>query len=165
MMKIPLQLALGACLTLLCSHALGAQPGFLTPRSYYLTPSEYLGDEVLGACADEYHFASLFEIHDTSSMRYNFELGLTWEESGYGLPSYREGWIRADGEGPNCDNWSSGANPDLPPYPQGHLGPVGVLVPGEIYLFDQPPPAPGGDGWDFHPHPCWIPASVWCVSD
>lgn len=156
MIRKPLQIALGAFLVLFINNALGAQPGFLNPKSYYLTPGEFLGNEVLSACANGYHFAGVLEIHDISSMKYNFDHGLTWEDSGYGLPSYREGWIRADGEGPNCDNWSAS---------EGHLGPVGTLVPGEIYLFDQPPPEPIGDGWNFGAHPCWEAIPAWCVSD
>ena len=154
-----LQLAAGACLILLASQALGAKPGFLNPvppKAYYLTPGEFLGSEVEGACADGYHFASLLEIRDLANMRYDFQLGLTWEDSGSGIPSYRDGWIRADGVGPNCENWSAS---------EGHLGPVAVLAPHEFYSFESPPPPPGGDGWEFHPHECWLAVPVWCVSD
>jgi len=161
------QIVLGACLILFTHQALGAQPGFLSSRSFYLTPGVFLGDEAVYACADGYHFASILEIRDISGMRYNFQLGLTWQDSGSGIPSHQEGWIRADGfgTGPNCDNWTSGDDPTQPPFPIGHLGPVGVLIPEEFYLFGEPPPEPGGDGWDFHHHDCWHPVPVWCVSD
>lgn len=163
-----LQLTVGAGLILLANQALGAQPGFLNPKvyppkSYYLTPEVFLGNEVVNACADGYHFASLLETRDLSSMVYNFQLGKTWDDSGSGIPSYVEGWIRADGEGPNCDNWNA---------TEAKLGPAGVLVPHEIYLFDPPPPGEGGDqpdppgdGWEYHAVGCWDPHPVWCVSD
>jgi len=165
MMTRLLQVAVGVGLILFTHQALGAKPGFLNPKSFYLTPEELLGDEVVSACADGYHFASLLETRDLSSMRYNFQLGKTWEDTGSGIPSNVAGWIRADGEGPNCDNWNARVD---------NLGPVGILVPHEIYIFDDPPPGPGpedenpnppGDGWEYQSHPCWEAIPAWCVSD
>ena len=58
-------------------------------RQYYLTKDLYEGDEPTGTdgngagvCAAGYHFASLWEILDTSNLKYNADLGLTADDSG-----------------------------------------------------------------------------------
>ena len=43
-------------------------------RKYYLTLPQFEGDQVLTACARGYHMASLFEILDTSNLRYDTTL-------------------------------------------------------------------------------------------
>jgi hypothetical protein len=133
---------------------------------YYLTPDEYLGDEVPYACAHGYHFASIWEIRDTSNVKYDLHRGLTTADSGFGPPTHAEGWLRVGWNGPNCAQWTSSV-PD--PEPGAELGPSGLLVPEEFAWPPGPPPPPpqppSFDGWEFNPHPCWIPNHVWCVSD
>jgi len=127
--------------------------------SYYLTPGEYLGDEVLFQCAKHYHFASIWEIRDTSNLSYDLKRGLTTEESGFGPPAHIPGWLRSGAlDTPACDNWTSSANGEE--FPElGRLGSFGTLDPGQIFG-DQ-----NGDGWFLENQPCWIPIHVWCASD
>jgi len=48
-----------------------------TRKSYYVTKTSHDGSEALTACAEGYHMASLWEIFDTSNLRYNTQLGAT----------------------------------------------------------------------------------------
>jgi hypothetical protein len=56
-------------------------------RGYYLTKNTITGSKVLTACATGYHFASIWEILNTSDLRYNTTLGRTNTNSGLGAPS------------------------------------------------------------------------------
>jgi hypothetical protein len=103
----------------------GALPMF--PRGYYLTKGPYNGASAdgtdgngAGVCAEGYHFASLWEILDTSNLRYNTDFGYMRDDSGLGPPSWRPGWVRTGysssisdtaGMG-NCANWSSSLSSD-----------------------------------------------------
>lgn len=86
--------------------------------SYYLTTSTYDGAEMLSACTNGYHVASIWEIVDPSRLIYDTTLGYTQADAGYGPPTYpwAYGWVRtgnwaADvGTIPgvaNCNGWSS----------------------------------------------------------
>jgi len=121
-------------------------------RSYYLTQESHFGDDVLSACSDGYHFASIWEIRDFSNFKYDVELGYTTDYSGYGPPPDMDGWLQSGFDGsPTCDNWTS----------TGGDGMFGRLVFPEVADFLGPP----GDGWLFVPHPCGEEIRVWCVSD
>ena len=86
-------------------------------RQYYLTPNRHASTEALNICDNGYHFASLWEILDTSNLKYNTVLGLTSDDSGSGPSNYTgNGWVRT-GYGSystsriagmaNCDTWTS----------------------------------------------------------
>ena len=45
-----------------------------TRKSFYLTKTSHNGSQVLTACAEGYHMASLWEIFDTSNLRYDTAL-------------------------------------------------------------------------------------------
>jgi len=86
----------------------------LQPRKFYLTQATHNASQALSACAEGYHMASLWEIHDPSNLRYDTELGLTRDDSGFGPPAAVLGWIRtglfasdalAPGEA-NCNAWT-----------------------------------------------------------
>jgi hypothetical protein len=93
------------------------------PRTFYLTQTTHNGSQALSACADGYHMASLWEIFDTSNLRYNTALGTTGDGSGPPTSftvfnnTVNVGWIRtgsptASGEPPgisNCHLWTSDA--------------------------------------------------------
>ena len=90
-----------------CAHERG--------RRYYLTTASYQGwiAANVGNCEDEFHFASYWEIYDTTSLVYDTNLGETRDDSGEGPPSGLKGWIRTgfvSTTGPagqaNCNNWS-----------------------------------------------------------
>lgn len=96
-----------------------AQPPFAM-RRFYLTQTMHNPSQAPSACAEGYHMASLWEIFDTSNLRYNTQLGVTTGDSGFGPPSVEAsppfpgfGWIRTggqasnigiDGQG-NCNGW------------------------------------------------------------
>jgi hypothetical protein len=86
-------------------------------RGYYLTKNTITGSKVLTACASGYHFASIWEILNTSDLHYNTTLGRTNVNSGNGAPALSShtttanvpyGWIRTGApDDPNCINWTS----------------------------------------------------------
>ena len=126
------------------------------PLHFYLTPDSHQGDQVLTACASGYHMASLWEIVDTSNLRYNTSLGATRPDSGHGPPA-AGGWIRTgydNGAGgapgtSNCDAWTSnsgsavGTNSFLPDY--WTTGVEDIM------------------GWGIGTAVCSLELPVWCV--
>lgn len=104
------------------SSFLSATPGV---RQFYLTQLSFKANEVPTACAQGYHFASIWEISDPSSLKYNTSLGTTNSDSGAGPPTavtvfwgtrLARGWVRtgysawsSDTVGrANCTAWASG---------------------------------------------------------
>ena len=91
-------------------------------RGYYLTKSTIIGSKVLTACASGYHFASMWEILNTSDLHYNTTLGRTNVNSGSGAPAVSSlstladaayGWIRTGApDDPNCLKWTSSNGAD-----------------------------------------------------
>jgi hypothetical protein len=93
-------------------------------RGYYLTQGRYNGADAngtdgngAGVCAEGYHFASLWEILDSSNLKYDTDLGMVRDDSGQGPPTfpYFGGWVRTGyssnasttpGWG-NCNAWNS----------------------------------------------------------
>jgi hypothetical protein len=137
-------------------------------RQYYLTQTYHNGGEAdgtdgdgAGVCQPGYHFASVWEILDTSGLKYNTTLGSTRADSGHGPPSGvpLAGWVRTGnyssgdprpGEG-NCHNWSSSSVSDS--------GTIAALPPtwdtGSQDLL----------GWNGGTEPCDSTIRVWCVED
>jgi len=94
-------------------------------RQYYLSKAFVPANQAKNACAAGYHFASIWEIADPSSLRYNTSLGRTSSDSGAGPPTAIPflsgvlplwGWVRTGysstssetpGHG-NCYNWETG---------------------------------------------------------
>jgi len=129
---------MGCLVLLVCSTALvlcqppavasgphAALAALIGPRRYYLTQLALpTGGDAAEACADWYHMASLWEILDTSNLRYNTTLGLVSDDSGQGPPTAVAGWVRTGygldwsqvpGEG-NCRSWASGDAGDYGTY-------------------------------------------------
>jgi hypothetical protein len=131
-------------------------------RQFYLSRTEAQGNEALSACANGYHFASLWEIADPSNLRYNRFLGMYRDDSGVGPPSttgITPGWVRTGysssnsstaGEG-NCNGWMSQSSGDygtvayLPYNWTAGLEDIGVW---------------GVDTWH-----CDSTNRVWCIED
>jgi len=89
-------------------------------RKYYLTTGTFQGADADTACDSRFRMASLYEIFDTSNLKYDDDRGQTADDSGEGPPSGLDGWIRTGSSsnssgGPgqaNCDAWSiSTGNP------------------------------------------------------
>lgn len=130
-------------------------------KSYYLTSHEVQGDNVLGQCAEGYHFALVWEILNFSELTYDTELGYTTSESGVSAPIAR-GWVRAGWGGPVCEA-IPGEQDAAWTQAEERMGPSGTL--NAWFLFEEAPPELKREGWLFHWNPCWEPLRVWCVSD
>lgn len=137
------------------SPAQGVQPG---PFQYYLTRDFYSGDQVISACAMGFHAAALWEILDTSNLRYNTRLGYARSDSGYGPPAMG-GWVRTgyasdatDSAGVgNCQSWTSSSGSEYGSF---------ASLPGD---WDA-----GFEdllGWDTGSHACSDALRVWCVGN
>jgi hypothetical protein len=63
-------------------------------RKFYLTKTEFTGSQPLTACAKKFHMASMWEIFDVSTLRYDTENGFTLDDSGSGPPTNFFGWVR-----------------------------------------------------------------------
>jgi hypothetical protein len=128
------------------------------PLQYYLTRDSYSGDQVLSACTMGFHAAALWEILDTTNLRYNGRLGYTRRDSGYGPPAMG-GWVRTGyasdatesaGIG-NCLSWTSSSGSDYGSF---------VSLPGDWDAgFEDLM------GWETGAHVCSDPRQVWCVGN
>jgi hypothetical protein len=137
------------------------QPPMCGQRKFYLTKTKHDGSEALTACAEGYHMASLWEIHDPSNLRYDTALGVTTPDSGSGPPNavLSEGWIRTGRfhEGPEagqatCQEWTDGSS--------ATRGTAVFLAP----IWDDESTtriAP----WHALAGTCSFPRGVWCVQD
>jgi hypothetical protein len=128
-------------------------------RQFYLSPGVHLGNEALSACANGYHFASLWEIADPSNLRYNHSLGVTYDDSGSGPPSSSFGRVRTGysssnsstaGEA-NCESWTSQSSPDR--------GTIAYLPYNWTAGWDEI------GVWTVDTRPCWLSYHVWCIED
>jgi hypothetical protein len=137
-------------------------------RQYYLSRSYVQADEAPSACTAGYHFASIWEIADPSTLRYNTTLGLPSSDSGegpptaislFGSPVSVHGWVRTGysfstsgsiGQA-NCATWLSkygfyfGTVANLPSNWTGGEQDVGV--------------------WNTEVRTCDTHSWVWCVQD
>jgi hypothetical protein len=131
------------------------------PRSFYLTFDAFTGAQASNACADGYHMAALWEIFDTTNLKYDKTLGLTFDDSGSGPPSGINGWIRsgAPSQGTtglagkdNCFAWSSDNS--------SHTGTIARLTDGW-----SDAPSSKVNPWESLVIFCDFPRRVWCVQD
>jgi hypothetical protein len=137
-------------------------------RQYYLSRSYVQASQALAACAPGYHFASIWEITDPSSLRYNTTLGLPSPDSGEGPPTAisllgspfaTRGWIRTGYASStsgtigwaNCGAWSSADS--------SHWGSVANL-PSDWTAGEQDIGV-----WNTEVRTCDTYNWVWCVQD
>jgi hypothetical protein len=130
-----------------------------TGREYYLTYASVPdATHALTACASGYHMASLWEILDTSSLKYNTGLGATRGDSGQGPPAFLAGWVRVGyGSGntatpgqANCNAWTSNNASHYGTYAQL---PSDWASAKNIHV------------WQTNTTLCSFSARVWCVQD
>lgn len=146
-----------------------------TRRTFYLTPLSYTGSQALTACAVGFHMASIWEIEDTTVLRYNTALGRTFGDSTFGgPPSDNEtlatatavrGWLRVGSGAPSCSVWTDNSH--------SHLGTYGyrALAGGNCangpcqpaWAVEQNLPCDGI--FDTSGGPLDIQPGVWCVQD
>jgi hypothetical protein len=139
-----------------------ANPELVTgQRRFYITDLAHQPNQALTACDAGYHFASLWEIIDPSSLQYDTILGQTTLDSGDGPPTTLGlGWVRtgynfadvttAVGHA-NCNLWASNSNNDY--------GTVAVLP--QIWTSG----AQDLNVWDVDVRTCNFTLGVWCVED
>lgn len=141
----------------------------LQPRKFYLTQTTRTGSQALTACAEGYHMASLWEIFDTSNLRYDTALGAVSNDSGSGPPAVaieaghilHGGWIRTGGGSigggvpgeANCSNWTLDT-----------AGPEGTVV-GLTSLWSSASTATQVSPWRAFVQSCQEPQQVWCMQD
>ena len=125
-------------------------------RRFYLAPAVANATLAETGCEAGYHFASFWEILDTSNLVYNTTLGIPATDSGSGPPTNWEGWVRTgyssnNSTNPgqaNCNAWGtttgSGTTVSLP---------WDWTAGGDIHV------------WDAGFAACGNPANVWCVED
>ena len=140
-------------------------PGPSGMRQYYVTETQYNGDEAdgtdgngLGVCEPGYHFASLWEILEPSNLKYDTSRGATQDDSGQGPPlqfSSVGGWVRTgfitDTGGPggaNCVLWTEAGDTS-----------------GTVARLNLTQYKDTGIPWQVFPRQCALTASVWCMQD
>lgn len=153
-----------AALLPLVSRGQGNNPivAQLQPRKFYLTQTTHNGSQALTACASGYHMASLWEIFDTSNLRYDTVLGVTQDDSGSGPPSQALGWMRTgrfasaveSAGGANCNAWTSADFADFGTAAGPNNDWTGDINPGKNV-----------HPWTAFANPCSSTTSVWCVQD
>ena len=140
-------------------------PAFSAPRLFYLTKTYYNGAQPDGSdgnggdvCASGYHFASAWELADTSNLKYNTALGIMQGDSGLGPPSFYRGWARLGGDqvsynypASNCALWS-----------QNYASSYGSSMYLPINLSAGVVPNPP---WWVEAYACNNALPVWCVAD
>jgi hypothetical protein len=127
-------------------------------RRFYLTPASVTGANVLTACGPGFHMASLWEIHEPSSLQYDASLGAGAPDLGLGPPSDYLGWIRtgANSEDPepgakHCNQWTSAS--------AGASGTIAMLS--DNWLANNAATWP----WIAVVESCASGRPVWCVED
>ena len=126
-----------------------------TRRLFYLTQTTHDGSQALTACASGYHMASLWEIHDPTYLRYNTQIGLTKDDSGFGPPALSEGWIRTgeNASNSNCQAWTSASD--------AVNGTPVSLTTESLWAS----PASVVSPWGAQPFSCNASFPVWCLQD
>lgn len=139
-----------------------------TPKRFYLTQTTHSGSEALTACAPGFHMASMWEIHDPTSLLYDATLGHTRDDSGSG-PPVAAGWIRTGNDDAsvnlgggevganNCDGWTQDDNVSVG---------SAVLLGGPTSTdIDWTEPASIVAPWSGRALICSSTVRVWCVED
>ena len=137
-------------------------------RMFYLTQTQHNGGQALSACAEGYHMASIWEIHDPSNLQYNTELGFRLADSGVGPPSgsftdpdlaLPAGWVRTGQSsstgtvtGVNCFAWTD---------PAGSGGTIVYLE----HRWELANPPTVISPWGSRVRPCSSNWRVWCLQD
>jgi hypothetical protein len=125
-------------------------------RRYYLSKTTHEGDETIEACVDGFHFASFFEIRDTTELVYDTKLGLSEDDSGAGPPDQFLGFIRSGGPSDcsdTCCGWTSNSPSDS----------GGVVSLRSSLSWSQP--AQFMDPYELDDVTCGTALPVWCVED
>jgi len=158
-------LVFASLLTYNRSNAAGTIKSTAPARGYYLTTGTFDGSHALAACTTGYHMASMWEIHETSTLRYDTTLGFSTADSGSGPPTSSFGWVRTGYDAnngntdsgnfagiDNCNAWTSNLSTDygtmIAPFILWNSTGVEVVSP-----------------WHALANFCSNSLQVWCVQD
>lgn len=166
-----LLLVIGAMTTVMpiVSRGEGQGPGAVrdSRRFYYISRDTRTGSSALTGCATGYHMASLWEIFDTSNLRYNTQFGLIADDSGFGPPisvngEGASGWIRT---GNDADSGSTAgqANCNAWTFENGEAASGTVAQP--VLDWRASTTATSVSPWIAKTGFCSLPQHVWCVQD
>ena len=148
-------------LALFSLAVLGSAPAEAGGGKYYVTTGLFAGDQALTACDKGFRMASLWDIRDTSNLKYETGKGVSLADSGGGPPTGVQGWVRTgfqagagnDAGQANCNAWTSSSSGDFGttvqlPIDWTAVPPVTLISPwvGGTRLCDDPQP-------------------VWCMKD
>ena len=172
--RLPLFASLGLCALVLAVlgmavwEASGVQAsGRSTPsqyplprRRFYLSKDTAQGSDAKDICGPGFHFASLWEILDPSGLEYDKDLGFTSIDSGDGVPTTGDGWIRTGysssttgGPGQvNCTVWTDSS--------ASSIGSVATIHPDWMN-----PGVHDVHIWNLYTLSCNQSLRVWCVQD
>src|SRR5271166_2195517 len=87
-------------------------------RKFYLSRQAVDGAHTFHVCVPGFHFASLWEILNPTTLSYDVEDGATQPDAGSGPPSNLRGWIRngsfssGSATNGNCQVWTSNSEGD-----------------------------------------------------
>ena len=138
----------------------GPGPADAGGKRFYVTEELFTGDQALTACAWGFRMASLWEIRDTTDLKYATNRGVVLPDSDDGPPTGVHGWIRtgyldsatSDPGMGNCHAWTSASATDS--------GSV-VLLP-QDWTGNVPPT--NISPWVGGANACNAQNPVWCVS-
>ncbi len=131
-------------------------------RRYYLTPERFPADQVITACDEGYHMASLWEIFNTAALEYDVLRGYQRADSGQGPPSFPNpgldavGWIRTGGSVASFNNCLAWTTTD--PASSGWSASLGSDWDSEFQHVRVSP-------WFGFQYACNLSLAVWCVED
>jgi hypothetical protein len=133
-------------------------------RSFYLSKTSVPGGMAATSCSPGFHMASIYELLNVSTLRYEITLGLRSVDSGEGPPGLSFGWARTgSGADPlrTCDHWTSSAPS---PY-QGFVIRLNDLTTGSGVAPSLQPWEFLGFGEQYSSANCSTPHNVWCVQN
>jgi hypothetical protein len=140
------------------SHNVGTSVAGARFRRFYVTQSSVNGANALSACGPGFHMASLWEIHEPSSLQYDASLGGGAPDLGLGAPSDYLAWVRtgANTQDPepgakHCNQWTTAS--------AGSSGTLVMLT--DNWLATNTATWP----WIAVVEPCSSSRPVWCVED
>jgi len=139
-------------------------PAVWTGRAFYLSKTTASGGAATAACSIGFHMASIYEVLNVSTLRYDATLGLTSLDSGQGPPGLSFGWIRTGLVGDalhTCNNWTSSSATLY----QGFAVRLNDLTGGPAPVLGLPPWEYLGFGDQYGSANCATRHNVWCVQD
>ena len=129
-------------------------------RQFYLTSATTHGASAPFLCASGYHLASIWEILDPTTLRYNTTLGLTRADSGSGPPTGFPGWVRT-----GFDAFSTTGNPAGSVNCLGYTSTAGNGTTAQLPVTTWSSTGSRIAPWEVFSPPCNSNQRAWCVQN